>query len=54
MPAVFFFGSWGETNLGTGNFTFFFGDGGGVGVVICSVSLGGGEEGGLWVGDDDG
>ena len=36
IPAAFFFGSYGETNLGTKNFDFF---GGG---VVVSSSLGGG------------
>ena len=38
IPAAFFFGSYGETNLGTKNFDFF----GGGGVVSSSLGRGGG------------
>jgi hypothetical protein len=50
VPAVIFFGSKGETNLGTGN--FFFGRSGAS--CVCSGSLGGGEGEELNGGGDDG
>jgi hypothetical protein len=50
VPAVFFFCSKEETNLGTGN--FFFGCSGAS--RVCSESLGGGEGGELNGGEDDG
>jgi hypothetical protein len=50
MPAVIFFGSKGETNLGIRN--FFFGRSGAS--CVCSGSLGGGEGGELNGGRDNG